>query len=206
MYSVKMKLLPLAIASAILAGCGDATTNIVEKEPIVIKDPHPPVAAVGKGRLLVSDKSSAVVSVYDLDRSELIEQFQLINTPDAVYPSPGQRYAFVVQRPNDRIQLVDGGHGVRRHARHAGKQQVRFLGVVLALGKFVDVEQHRAQHIKKSFRRIARSLAHHDQERLQHGRQRRVFVADDAQGFESHGACLLLVVRREHGRDLRFCR
>ncbi|MFC0049350.1 YncE family protein [Rheinheimera tilapiae] len=118
MYSVKMKLLPLAIASAILAGCGDATTNIVEKEPIVIKDPHPPVAAVGKGRLLVSDKSSAVVSVYDLDRSELIEQFQLINTPDAVYPSPGQRYAFVVQRPNDRIQLVDGGQWQEDHGDH----------------------------------------------------------------------------------------
>jgi hypothetical protein len=118
MYSLKMKLLPLAIASSILAGCGDATTNIVEKDPIVIKDPHPPVATVAKGRLLVSDKSSAVVSVYDLDRSELVEQFQLINTPDAVYPSPGQRYAFVVQRPNDRIQVVDGGQWQEDHGDH----------------------------------------------------------------------------------------
>ncbi len=118
MYSVKMKLLPLAIASAILAGCGDATTNIVEKEPIVIPDPHPPVATVAKGRLLVSDKNSAVVSVYDLDRSELISQFQLINTPDAVYPSPGQRYAFVVQRATDRVQLVDGGQWLEDHGDH----------------------------------------------------------------------------------------
>lgn len=118
MYSVKMKLLPLAIASAILAGCGDATTNIVEKEPIVIPDPNPPVAAVSKGRLLVSDKNSAVVSVYDLDRSELIEQFQLIHTPDAVYPSPGQRYALVVQRPNDRVQVVDGGQWQEDHGDH----------------------------------------------------------------------------------------
>lgn len=118
MYSVKMKLLPLAIASAILAGCGDATTNIVEKEPIVIKDPHPPVATVAKGRLLVTDKNSAVVSVYDLDRSELIEQFQLINTPDAVYPSPGQRYALLVQRPNDRVQVVDGGQWQEDHGDH----------------------------------------------------------------------------------------
>lgn len=118
MYSLKMKLLPLAIASAILAGCGDATTNIVEKDPIVVKDPHPPVAKVAKGRLLVTDKSSAVVSVYDLDRSELIEQFQLINTPDAVYPSPGLRYAFVVQRATDRVQVVDGGQWQEDHGDH----------------------------------------------------------------------------------------
>jgi len=118
MYSLKMKLLPLAIASALLVGCGDATTNIVEKEPIVIKDPNPPVSAVSKGRLLVSDKNSAVVSVYDLDRSELIEQFQLINTPDAVYPSPGQRYALVVQRATDRVQVVDGGQWQEDHGDH----------------------------------------------------------------------------------------
>lgn len=118
MYSAKMKLLPLAIASAILAGCGDATTNIVEKDPIVIKDPNPPVTKVSKGRLLVSDKSSAVVSVYDLDRSELIEQFQLVNTPDAVYPSPGQRYALVVQRATDRVQVIDGGQWQEDHGDH----------------------------------------------------------------------------------------
>lgn len=118
MYRLNVNLLSLAIASAVLAGCGDATTNIVEKEPIVVKDPNPPVAVASKGRLLVTDKNSAVVSVYDLDRSEFIEQFQLINTPDAVYPSPSQRYALLVQRPHDRIQVVDGGQWQEDHGDH----------------------------------------------------------------------------------------
>ena len=92
------------------------------------------------------------------------------------------------------LQPRNGLHRLGRHACDTREQQIGLFGVVLLLWEFVDVEQHGAHNVEIPFRRIARPLAQQGQQRLQHGRQRRVFVADDAKGLEFHGACLLIVV------------
>ena len=36
----KLKLIALAISTTFITACGDAETNIVEKDPIVVEDEH----------------------------------------------------------------------------------------------------------------------------------------------------------------------
>lgn len=125
------KVLLPALLGLQLAACGDATTTINEKEPVVIDQPEKPVVSAGKGRLLVTDKSSGVVAVYDLDKAELLNELQLTHPAEYAYSSPSQRYAVLVQRSNDQVQFVDGGlwqedHGDHLHPYKQAPQLVKF--------------------------------------------------------------------------------
>jgi hypothetical protein len=56
-----------------------------------------------------------------------------------------------------------------------------------ALGEFVDVEQHGAQHVEEALGCVAWSPVQHQQQRLQHGGQGGVFVFDGLQAATGHG-------------------
>jgi hypothetical protein len=126
-----IKLMLPVMLGITLTACGDATTNIVEKEPIVIDKPDLPVVKAGKGRLLVTDKNSGTVAVYDLDKAELINELQLVHPAEFAYASPAQRYAVLVQRSKDLVQFVDGGlyqedHGDHLHPYAEAPQLMKF--------------------------------------------------------------------------------
>ena len=67
------------------------------------------------------------------------------------------------------------------------EQQARFLRVVQPFGKLVDVEQHRAQRTEVGQAAAASVLVEQQHQRLQHRRQRLVFVSDDADRRVLHG-------------------
>ena len=56
-------------------------------------------------------------------------------------------------------------------AHHARKQQVGFLGVVQALGEFVDVEQHGAQHVEELLGVVSGAVLDHHGHGAEHGGQ-----------------------------------
>jgi hypothetical protein len=66
MLKSKINLLALLVSASLLAACGDSTTNIVEKEPIPVEDDHDHDHQAGAGRLVISDKDSTMLRVYNL--------------------------------------------------------------------------------------------------------------------------------------------
>ena len=122
MLQTKLSLVALLVASSLLSGCGDSTTNIVEKDPIAVDDDHDhdhdhdEVSSVG--RLVISAKDSNLVSVYELQDGSLLDTFAVADTPSALAASPAKRYALAVQRTTDRVEFIDGGLFQEDHVDH----------------------------------------------------------------------------------------
>jgi hypothetical protein len=120
----KFNLLALMISAALLGGCGDATTNIVEQEPIVEDDhddgdDHDHGEQEGSaGRLVVSAKDVNQVSVFDLNDNDLMADFTTVNPVSALYATSGSRYAMLVQRNQDLVEFLDGGLWQEEHGDH----------------------------------------------------------------------------------------
>lgn len=105
--------------AATLSACDSATTDIVERDPIVVdagdhKDEHHDE----RGRLLISAAEDAQVSLLDLDDYEVLARFETTGIPSALYASPDQRYGLVIQRDADRVDAVDGGLWAEAHGDH----------------------------------------------------------------------------------------
>ncbi|ALS98182.1 hypothetical protein [Lacimicrobium alkaliphilum] len=123
MMQSKVSLLALMVSAALLGGCGDATTTIVEKEPIVEDDhdddDHDHGDAEGNaGRLVVSAKDANQVSVFDLNDNDLLADFTTINPVSALHATSGSRYAMLVQRNQDLVEFIDGGLWQEEHGDH----------------------------------------------------------------------------------------
>jgi hypothetical protein len=70
------------------------------------------------GRLALSENGSARLHVFELD-SGAVEATHLLDSPaSAVYSSPGQRYAVVLQNAAGLVQYVDGGLWQEDHGDH----------------------------------------------------------------------------------------
>ncbi|MBZ2189716.1 hypothetical protein K8B33_11450 [Alcanivorax sp. JB21] len=72
------------------------------------------------GRLVFSHAagSNSRVYVYDLHEEAMLDDFALSHPANAVYPSPGGRYALVMHRDNDQVSILDSGlwwHGDHPH-------------------------------------------------------------------------------------------
>ena len=70
------------------------------------------------GRLAIADAGSPSLTIHDLDSGRTETSFMLANAPSALYASPGGRYALAFQRPQDTVQLVDGGVWQEDHGDH----------------------------------------------------------------------------------------
>lgn len=114
--------LTLLFIAALLSGCGGSDTKIVEREPIPIEDEHDDhddhSDEVNLGRLLISTKDQAKVSVIDINEKTVLHEVTVSESPSALYASPKNRYGFVVQRTADRVDVIDGGLWQEDHGDH----------------------------------------------------------------------------------------
>lgn len=105
--------LTLLFIAAFISGCGGSDTKIVEREPVPIEDDHDHDhdhdEEVSLGRLLISTKDQAKVSVIDINEKTVLHEVNVSEAPAALYASPNSRYGFVVQRTADRVDVIDGG-------------------------------------------------------------------------------------------------
>lgn len=118
MLKSKLNVLALLISASLLAACGDSTTNIVEKDPIPVEDDHDHDHETGAGRLVISDKDSTMLRVYNLEDGDLLGQFSSLSNASALYASASQRFAMVVQRESDKVEFIDGGLYQEDHGDH----------------------------------------------------------------------------------------
>lgn len=124
--------LTLLFIAALLSGCGGSDTKIVEREPVPIEDGHDHDDEVTtQGRLLISIKDQAKVSVIDINKRMVLHEVAVSEAPSALYASPNNRYGFVVQRTTDRIDVIDGGlwqedHGAHLHDYDQAPKQMLF--------------------------------------------------------------------------------
>lgn len=123
----KLKLIALAISTTFITACGDAETNIVEKDPIVVEDEHDHdddhdhddgYTIDSLGRLAVLAGNSNEASFYDLDDNTLLETFTLTNDSNTLSSSPDFRYAVIASRAQDYLGFIDGGLWREDHGEH----------------------------------------------------------------------------------------
>jgi hypothetical protein len=109
----------LVLISALLGGCGGSDTKIVERDPVPIEDDHDHDNDLpSQGRLLISTKDQAKVSVVDINKKTVLHEVTVSETPSALYASANNRYGFVVQRTADRVDIIDGGLWQEDHGDH----------------------------------------------------------------------------------------
>ncbi|MBE0360869.1 5-methyltetrahydrofolate--homocysteine methyltransferase [Pseudoalteromonas aliena] len=124
----KLKLIALAISSTLITACGDAETNIVEKDPIAVPDDGHDHGDGGDhgdgytidslGRLAVLAADSNAASFFDLDDNKLLETFTLTHDSNTLSVSPDFRYALIASRSQDYLGFIDGGLWREDHGAH----------------------------------------------------------------------------------------
>ncbi|KAA1162775.1 5-methyltetrahydrofolate--homocysteine methyltransferase [Pseudoalteromonas fuliginea] len=116
----KLKLIALAVSSTLITACGDAETNIVEKDPIaVVDDEHDDgytISSFGRLAVLASDSNEA--SFFDLDDNALLDTFVLNDDSNTLSASPDFRYAVIANRTQDYLGFIDGGMWREDHGAH----------------------------------------------------------------------------------------
>ena len=96
------------------------------------KDDHVNVYIDTAGRLAVTEANASTVRIHDLDSGSVEASHVMTSVPSAVYASPGGRYAVLPQRPQDRVQFVDGGiyqedHGDHLHDYKQASKAIAFV-------------------------------------------------------------------------------
>ncbi len=115
---MKNRLVLSAIASALLlAGCGDAETNIVELDPIEVpEDDHDhdhdgdhgsDYEIESEGRLVVADAASNTLTVFDLDDNSVLDTFSATFDGSSVSASADYRFAVINSRANGLTEFLD---------------------------------------------------------------------------------------------------
>ncbi|MGE6463122.1 5-methyltetrahydrofolate--homocysteine methyltransferase [Pseudoalteromonas tetraodonis] len=124
----KLKLIALAISSTLITACGDAETNIVEKDPIEVPDDghdhgdggdhgdEYTIDSLGRLAILAGDSNEA--NFFDLDDNELLDTFTLTNDSNTLSSSPDFRYAVIASRAQDYLGFIDGGLWREDHGAH----------------------------------------------------------------------------------------
>ncbi|WP_457934295.1 5-methyltetrahydrofolate--homocysteine methyltransferase [Pseudoalteromonas sp. SCSIO 43210] len=116
----KLKLIALAVSSTLITACGDAETNIVEKDPIaVVDDEHDDGYTISSfGRLAVLAGDSNEASFFDLDDNAILDTFVLNDDSNTLSASPDFRYAVIANRTQDYLGFIDGGMWREDHGAH----------------------------------------------------------------------------------------
>lgn len=119
-----LNLVAAALASLLLSGCGDAETEIVEKESIEVVDDHgdddhdDEFTIESMGRIAVLSGESDTATLYDLDDSDLLDTFTLTHTNNTLTYSAGYRFAIIGNRSNNYVGFIDGGLWREDHGAH----------------------------------------------------------------------------------------
>ncbi|MBQ4799902.1 5-methyltetrahydrofolate--homocysteine methyltransferase [Pseudoalteromonas sp. MMG006] len=126
----QLKLIALAISTTFITACGDAETNIVEQDPIVVEDEHDhddddddhdhddgfTISSLGRLAVLAGDSNEA--SFFDLDDNALLDTFVLNDESNTLSASPDFRYAVITNRTQDYLGFIDGGMWREDHGEH----------------------------------------------------------------------------------------
>lgn len=110
----------LAICGFAFTGCGGASTTINEKTPIISEEDehdHEHEHQDG-GRLVISNATGAEALIYNLEDNSLINAFELVSVPSALYASAGYRYGILVDRAGNTVNFLDGGLWQEDHVDH----------------------------------------------------------------------------------------
>lgn len=99
-----------ALLCAVLTACGGGGGDSGDHENTTIDT---------AGRLAVAEDAGTALRIYDLDGARVDSTLALANPPSALYTSPGGRYALAFQRPQDAVQVADGGIWQEDHGDHA---------------------------------------------------------------------------------------
>lgn len=99
-------------AAALVAACGGGGGDDVA----TVEDEFTFIDTAG--RLALADHDQAMVHLHDLDSGALAGSFPVAGPAATLYASPGGRYAVALQRPQDRVQFVDGGIWQEDHGEH----------------------------------------------------------------------------------------
>ena len=119
--SFQLNMIAASIAALLLSGCGDAETNIIEKDPIEVPDDHghgDDYLIESLGRLAVLSANTNVATLLDLDNADVLDTFSLINDSNAITASAGFRFAIIASRNNDYVGFIDGGLWREDHVAH----------------------------------------------------------------------------------------
>ncbi len=104
-------LLATLTAVSLLAACGGGVQSQDEHD-------HESDAIDTAGRLAITELNATTLRIHDLDSGTVEASHAMTDVPSAVYSSPGNRYAVVPQRTQDRVQFVDGGIWQEDHGDH----------------------------------------------------------------------------------------
>lgn len=123
MMKTKLNLILCAMLSTSLIACGDSTTNITEKDPIVEPTPDPGDGhdhdeVSSEGRLAFTVSGSDEINVIDLEHKENIATIGTGGNAGYIYASENKRYAILVQRDAEQVQFLDGGIWQENHGDH----------------------------------------------------------------------------------------
>ena len=87
------------------------------------------------------------------------------------------------------LEHVEDRRGLLAAQAQEAEQVFALARVVHALGKRVDVVDHRAQHVEARRGPALRDLAHHVAHAVEHRGQRAMIVLDDADGLHGLSSC-----------------
>ncbi|MGD9942176.1 MAG: hypothetical protein AB7S98_02975, partial [Burkholderiaceae bacterium] len=105
-----------AFLTSLLAACGSSGDDISQQDQDHDDHDHPHIETAG--RLAIIEDQSRSVRIYDLDDKSVAQTFLMTNPPSAIAASPGKRYALVIQRTQDLVELIDGGIWQEDHGDH----------------------------------------------------------------------------------------
>ena len=106
------RLIPFIAITLALAACGGGGSDPEEDSD------HEHTHIDTAGRLALSESGQPRLHVFDLDNGTVERTHTLDNPASAVYTSPGQRYAVVLQNTGGLVQYVDGGLWQEDHGDH----------------------------------------------------------------------------------------
>ena len=109
MYLKRFKLSALVCTLTLLTACNSEIDKMAAEQSKQKDNDHKHETIVSKGRLAISHADQASVSLFELDKNQLLDSFNTTHIVDGLYASPGLRYAVLVQRTNDLVEFVDGG-------------------------------------------------------------------------------------------------
>lgn len=121
-----LSILALAISGALLGGCGDAETNIIEKDPIVDdhdhdgggEHDHDDLTIESAGRLAILNADANALVIVDLDDNQELDTFPLASEGNTLTHSGGYRYVVVSNRATGEVTFIDGGLWREDHVDH----------------------------------------------------------------------------------------
>ncbi|MGQ0697530.1 MAG: hypothetical protein ACT4PZ_04740 [Panacagrimonas sp.] len=95
-----------------------------------------------EGRLVVgrADGANSKAVVYDLSENEVVSDLALAHEPSAVYSSPDNRYAVVLQAAGGQVNFIDGG--IFAHEDHIDVEAPSLLSLVLTGTKPAHYRPH----------------------------------------------------------------